>query len=80
MNLVAIPPSKKIALIILALLSITLTALLAYALVYAPADSLFKKDVLIIGLSFLGVLRHTIWYFKKILRKYNYRRLSGISV
>lgn len=62
-----ISTGKKIIFILLVLASIVALYFLMYALIYARPESIFKKNSIVVSLSFLVVGRFTILFYKKYI-------------
>ncbi|MEO7048672.1 MAG: hypothetical protein ABI091_25450 [Ferruginibacter sp.] len=64
MNFKKISVKKQIILVLLIAALIANAIFLVYGLVYAGGTSVYKKDVLLIGILFLLIGRSTIYFYK----------------
>ena len=70
MNFKNIPAGKKLILALLLVVFIGTFLFLAYGLVYASTESLYKKNAFIIGLFFLVIGKLTISFYKSAINKH----------
>jgi hypothetical protein len=67
MNFKNITIGKKIIIISLAIASVISLLFLIYALMYADAESVYRKNGFVIGLFFIALTRFTMSFYKKAI-------------